>query len=105
MKTVLRTYPHMEQQVAAMMIMMMVKRAEAARPGEQAIVIENGWSTFEQIYFWVVHILALVGLLALLAGIWWWRRPRVITVDTSFSCGHLVHARWSKKRPCLHCTP
>jgi hypothetical protein len=138
-KTVLRTYPHMEQQVAAMMIMMMmVRHAEAARPGKQAIVKENGWSIFHEIYFLVVHFWALVGILALLAGIWWWRRPRGITVvrrslvdsgtlttpinltvkhpeniwvttgdayHTSASCGHLVHARWSKKRPCLHCTP
>ena len=83
-KTVLRTYPHMEQHIAAMMIMMMmVRHAEAARPGKQAIVKENGWSIFHEVYFLVVHFWALVGILALLAGIWWWRRPRVITVARS----------------------
>ncbi len=133
-KKLLRSYSQKEQQIAAMLVMMMARHAEAVRPSSQDLVDESGWSIFHEIYFVVLHLLALIGVVAMLACVMWLRRllrgntpvrslvdtctrttpigltashPENISVTTGdcyhvdVSCGALVQARASKKRPCL----
>ncbi len=63
-----------------LVIMMARHHAEAVRPSSHHVVDENGWGRFDEIYFMMVHLLALLGDVALVARILWWRRrPRGIT--------------------------
>ena len=70
-KAMVRDRPAMELLVAMMVLMMLAQQAEAARP---KIPKKAAELDFGDLYFWTVHLLAMIGLVSLVVWSIWLKR-------------------------------